>query len=622
MMLSSVSGSIKNRDAPPPAKAGYRRTPFGVVIRALVGNPVMPFVALIVAGFGVYSAVNYYVANNKGVEFFVATEPERAIVYVRARGNLSLSERDRLLGAIERKVIAIEGVESVFAFAGEGGLQRGGDGAPKDTVGQIQLELAPWGTRRPGAEILADVEEAIGAYPGVISEVQQQQDGPQQGKPIQLRLQGEDWDELMASAQIARDGFAEVDGLTELEDTRPLPGIDWELDVDVATAGRFGADVAQIGPMVSLLTNGILLDTMRPDGSDEEIEIRVRFPEEFRVISTLDDMRVRTAMGMVPLENFVTRKPVAKLGEINRVDGVRYFDVKADVAPGVNVNEKIAELTAWMEAEAPFPAGISWEFTGDQEAQAESQAFLGQAFAGALGLMFVILLAQFNSVYNSILVLTAVVMSVAGVLIGMVVMGQTFSIIMTGTGIVALAGIVVNNNIVLIDTYQEYARQMPRIEAIIRTAEQRIRPVLLTTITTMAGLTPMMLSISVDFAAGGYTTGAPAALWWTQLATAVVWGLGTATVLTLVVTPAALAARVWLGAGVSALGDALARAAAPNGPRATLSRLRRAAKRAEAEPVVWSSPVAAVAGSGPFDDAPEPAGNLFHDDGTLPRAAE
>ena len=166
--------------------------------------------------------------------------------------------------------------------------------------------------------------------------------------------------------------------------------------------------------------------------------------------------------------------------------------------------------------------------------------------------MFVILLAQFNSFYNSILVLSAVVMSIAGVLLGMVAMGQSFSVIMTGTGIVALAGIVVNNNIVLIDTYQDYARRMPRLEAIRRTAEDRLRPVLLTTITTIAGLTPMMFATSIDFVGRQISIGAPTALWWVQLATAVIWGLGFATLLTLIVTPAALALRVWTVRGVRA----------------------------------------------------------------------
>ncbi len=204
-------------------------------------------------------------------------------------------------------------------------------------------------------------------------------------------------------------------------------------------------------------------------------------------------------------------------------------------------------LTDWLDS-GVLPAGIDYEWTGDAEDQEESGAFLQQAFLGALGLMFIILLAQFNSVYNAVLVLLAVVLSTTGVLIGMLVMNQPFSIIMTGTGIVALAGIVVNNNIVLIDTYQEYSRYMPRIEAITRTAEARIRPVLLTTITTMAGLAPMMFGLSAStLSNGGYSFNSPTALWWKQLATAVVFGLGIATVLTLIFTPSMLALRIWIG---------------------------------------------------------------------------
>jgi multidrug efflux pump len=298
--------------------------------------------------------------------------------------------------------------------------------------------------------------------------------------------------------------------------------------------------------MVQLVTRGLLLDTMRVDTSDEEIEIRVRVPEKDRLLSTLDTLRVQTTSGQIPLSNFINVKPVPKLGQINRSDQQRYFDVKADVSGDLNAASEIAAVTEWLETKTPLPAGIRWEWKGDQEEQAESQAFLGVAFLGALGLMFVILLAQFNSFYNSILVLLAVVLSTTGVLIGMLVMAQPFSIIMTGTGIVALAGIVVNNNIVLIDTYQEYCRRMPRLDAIARTAEARIRPVLLTTITTMAGLAPMMFGISINFAEGGYSIDAPTALWWKQLASAVVFGLGVATVLTLVFTPSMLALRVWI----------------------------------------------------------------------------
>ncbi|MCL3880673.1 efflux RND transporter permease subunit [Marivita sp. GX14005] len=636
-----------------------KRTLFGHVIKLIAGNPVMPIVAAGAVLAFVVSVFTYFGEHNNGVEFFVESEPEQAIVYVRARGNLSLEEKDALVKRAERIVLAHPGVQNAFSFAGRGGLNTDASGAqvPKDTIGQVQLETIPWEDRadRPeldGDVVLDELTAQLERIPGIEIEILSQNRGPASGKPVHLRLKSDDWDRLLAATETARTKFEATPGLTLIEDTRPLPGIDWQIDVDVEKAGRYGADVATVGAMVQLVTRGLLLDTMRVDSSDEEIEIRVRLPEEDRFLSTLDTLRVRTADGLVPLSNFITRKPVEKLAEITRVDQKRHFDVKADVLPGlsklalagqddpvilradengpltgpggarhailnaggaapsdvqdaldsgarlipVNANERIAQLTDWLSGN-PLP-GIEWEWTGDQEEQAESQAFLGKAFGAALGLMFIILLAQFNSFYNAVLVLLAVVLSTTGVLIGMLVMDQTFSIIMTGTGIVALAGIVVNNNIVLIDTYQEYSRYMPRIEAIIRTAEDRIRPVLLTTITTMAGLAPMMFGLSLDFFGGGYSINSPTALWWKQLATAVVFGLGIATVLTLVFTPSMLAVRVWLG--TYALWTARLLARLGGGRAASDWALARAARKTEPPTILWDDTDATAPG---YDDA-------------------
>lgn len=591
-------------------QAGYRRTLFGKVINAIAGNPVMPLVTIAtVLGFVGFTMFVWFPANSKGVEFFVESEPEQAIVYVRARGNLSLKEKDDLVAKAEKVVLAHPGILNAFAFAGDGGLNNNTSGAqpPLDTIGQVQLETIPWEDRadRPdldGDVVIAELTEQLSAIPGIKVEILAQARGPASAKPLHLRIKGNDWENLLVATKIARAKFDGTQGLDLIEDTLPLPGIDWQIDVDVEKAGRYGADVATVGAMVQLVTRGVLLGQMRVDTSDEEIDIRFRLPEEYRVLSTLDTLKVRTRDGLVPLANFITRKPVPKLAQIKRVDQTRYFDIKAGVVPGamktvtkdgetaqepINANERIQELTTWLET-APFPAGIEWEWTGDQEDQAESGTFLMKAFAGALGLMFIILLAQFNSFYNSVLVLLAVILSTAGVLVGMIVMDQTFSIIMTGTGIVALAGIVVNNNIVLIDTYQEYSQYMPRIEAITRTAEDRIRPVLLTTITTMAGLAPMMFGLSLDFIGGGYSIDSPTALWWKQLATAVVFGLGIATVLTLVFTPAMLALRIWIGTYASALAALLAKMSLGASSKAAQDwALNRAAKRLSAPEIIW-----------------------------------
>jgi multidrug efflux pump len=659
--------------------AGYQRSPFGYAIQSIVGNPVMPLVMIGVVFMFVGTTLVYFINNNKGVEFFVETEPEQAIVYVLARGNLSLAEKDALLRQAEDVILGHPGIDTAFAFAGAGGLNAntGGAFAPKDNIGQIQLETIPWEDRPDsqspwftipilnytvmqevkaedfdGDTIMEELTDQLAQIPGIRTEVLNLSRGPASGKPVHLRIKGDNWSDLLAAAGTARAKFESTPGLIKTEDTRPLPGIDWQIDVDVQNAGRYGADVATVGAMVQLVTRGLLLDTMRVDTSDEEIEIRVRLPKPDRVLSTLDTLKVRTADGLVPLANFITRTPVAELAQINRVDQNRFFDVKADVIAGlqklvattevdgtetetiaavlrpsasgsithadgatyavlsmgeagagvdlqsaldqgelrlvpVNANERIAELTKWLET-GPFAAGIETEWTGDQEDQAESGAFLGKAFMGALGLMFIILLAQFNSVYNALLVLGAVVLSTAGVLIGMLVMDQAFSIIMTGTGIVALAGIVVNNNIVLIDTYQEYEKYMPRIEAIIRTAQDRIRPVLLTTITTMAGLAPMMFGLSLDFGSGGYTIDSPTALWWKQLATAVVFGLGTATVLTLVVTPSLLALRIWVVTYALWFSQLMAKLSLGRASAAARDwSLSRQAERMQARELVW-----------------------------------
>lgn len=628
--LSVTTGALKPQRARKRVQAGYRRTLFGRFTQLIAGNPIMPIVAIGVVAGVVMTVFTAFGENNRGVEFFVVTDPERAIAYIQARGNLSLAEKDALVREAEAKIMATEGVASVFAFAGDGGLNQftGGAQPPRDTIGQVQIELTPWDDRLDGpkgAEVLKTIQAALNTIPGINSEILEQEMGPATGKPVHLRLRGDDFVPLQAAAGAARAQFDATPALIKIDDSRPLPGIDWQIDVDVEKAGRYGADVVTVGAMVQLVTRGLLLDTMRVDTSDDEIDIRVRVPEADRLLATLDTLKVRTATGLVPLSNFITRTPVKQLAQIDRVDASRVYDVRADVEPGLvrlktqdgevvrfatedevaeggplapmikeqdlkvvpfTPAEAIADLTEWLETPGNLPPGIGYEWTGDQEDQEESAAFLQSAFMGALGLMFVILLAQFNSLYNSVLVLLAVILSTTGVLIGMMVFEQPFSIIMTGTGIVALAGIVVNNNIILIDTYQEFSRTMPRIEAIIRTAEQRIRPVLLTTVTTMAGLAPMMFGLSIDFFKGGYTIDAPTALWWKQLATAVVFGLGVATVLTLVLTPALLALRVWIATGAYWSAASLRALSMGRDSREARDRALRRAARKLRDPVI------------------------------------
>jgi len=502
----------------------------------------------------------YYWGHGNGVEFFPDVEPEQALVYVHARGNLSTEEKDALVREVEALVMQVAGIETVYARTGK--VEGGGMGqdVSEDVVGTIYLELAEWRRRAPVREIMAEIRARTATLAGIHVETRKPDAGPPQGKDVQIELRSREPEALPAAADIVRRKMQSMADLRDIEDGKPLPGIEWQLAVDRAQAGRYGADVAQVGNMVQLVTNGVLLGAYRPDDADDEVDIRVRYPLAYRSLDQLDRLKVQTPQGLVPLSQFVTRTAEPKTGTLNRTDGQRALKVQANVAEGVLKDDKVNELKAWL-ATQPLDVAVQAKFKGADQEQQEAQAFLGNAFGVAIFLIAIILVTQFNSFYHALLVLSAIVMSTVGVFLGLLITGQTFGIVMTGIGVIALAGIVVNNNIVLIDTYQTLLKGgMAPAEAVVRTGAQRLRPVVLTTITTILGLVPMMLMVNVDFFTPEVTIGAPSTQWWVQLSTAVAYGLAFSTVLTLIVTPSLL----MLGANTSA---ALAR-----------RRARRAAK--------------------------------------------
>jgi len=488
-----------------------------------------------------------YAKFGRGVEFFPDVEPERAIIQVKARGNLSVLEKDRLMREVELRILAIDAekneFDSVYTRTGSstgGGL--GGDQA-EDIIGTVTLEFADWWARRKADVILKEVNTRTRDIAGVIVDRRTEEAGPPIGKPIQVQMASR-FPELLPAAVIKiRQGMGQLGGFENVEDDRPLPGIDWQMNVDRAQAAKFGANVDLIGRTVQLVSTGIKLGEYRPDDSDDEIDIRVRYPKAYRTLAQLDSIRTTTAMGQVPIGNFVTKQAKPRTGKVNRADSKRVMTVKADVAEGVLSDDKANQLRAWAKT-AGFDERIEITFKGEDEEQSKAKAFLGKAFGVALFIMAVILVTQFNSFYSALLILSAVIMSTIGVFIGLLVTDQPFGIVMGGIGVIALAGIVVNNNIVLIDTFDRLRETEASIrDAIMKTGAQRLRPVLLTTVTTILGLMPMVLGVNIDFVERIVTTGAPAMQWWRQLATAIVFGLGFATVLTLVVTPSALMVR-------------------------------------------------------------------------------
>jgi len=479
-----------------------------------------------------------YAKFGNGVEFFPKVEPDYGQVLIHARGNLALEEKNRLVRAVEERVLATDGLKTVYARVGE--QPRTTADISEDTIGVIQFEFSDWRNRRPAHGIMDLIRERTADIPGILVEVTAPRAGPPTGKPVQVQLAAVNPDALPAAAKKVAAILAKRSDIRDLDDGLPLPGIDWKITVDKAEAAKYGAGVNAVGTAVQLVTNGVKVTEYRPSDSDKSVDIIVRFPENRRSLDQLDALHIQTSAGSVPLGNFVTRHPAPRVGNIQRVASSRVITVSTNVADGAQ-SAKVQQDIAAELARTDLGPGITFRMKGEDEERAKAGAFLIKAFGTAMFLIFAILLAQFNKLTSVGLILTAVVLSTIGVLLGLLVMGQAFGVVMTGIGVIANAGVIVNNNIVLIDTYDRLRREgKEAYEAVLETCRERTRPVLLTAVTAILGVLPIAFGVNLEFMNREVMIGAPSTQWWINLSTAIVFGLGFATILTLIVTPAAL----------------------------------------------------------------------------------
>ena len=484
-----------------------------------------------------------FIVFNHGTEFFVDTDPDYASVLISARGNMSADEKRGIVMNVEKRIEPIAGIQSIYASSGgQSNSLNSQGGVPVDNIGHISIELKDYSERRKGNVILEEIRAKTAGIPGIKVEVRTPESGPPTGKDVMIDVSSDNYVELANVTDIIRRHMDAQPELRDIEDTRPLPGIEWDLQIDRDVASRFGANVQSIGTAMQLVTDGIFVGDYRPDDSDAQVDIRVRYPSASRGVHALDDVRVATANGMVPASNFVKLVPAQQVNSIERVDGHRVYHVRANMKPNTLLpSAEVTKLQSWLATQT-FPSDVKVSFKGGQEQQDESLAFLKVAGLMALFLIGIVLLALFNSFYHTSLILVAVILAMIGALFGMVVMAQPFSVIMTGTGMLALAGIVVNHNIVLIDTFHRLRDAgMDPIEAVIRSSAQRLRPVFLTTITAIGGLFPMMLAIEINFWSRQVTIGSPNGMMWIQLSTAIIFGLGFSKLITLGLVPAMLA---------------------------------------------------------------------------------
>ena len=525
----------------------------GVYVRTLqhlVRHPIITLAigfTLIVASFG------YYIANPTGVEAFPASEAEFGTVNVIARGNYSPTQIRDYLVEVENEILQVQGIQdSIMTFAGGGGGMSAG--GPPDTIGQFSLQLMPYNERVKAAEIFQNIRDRVAGISGLEVQIAAQENGPPAGKAINLSVESSVYADLVPTVTKLRNYIEnDLGDAIDVEDGRPSPGIDWEVTIDREAAAKYGIGVRELSPYVQLVTSGVKLGSYRPDDADDELDIKVRLPIEERSFDALDSLRIVTAQGLVPVSNFINRTAVPKVANITRKNGVYQMSVAANLLPGVAADQKVEQLKEWVGTQG-IPATTTIVFGGADEQIGDTNAFIVQALLAALFIIFMVLLLEYNSFYQVFVTLSTVVMSIAGVLLGMVVTGMSFSAIMTGLGIVALAGIVVKNGIVLIDTYNYYNREegVEPIKAMLITASQRVRPVLLTATVTALGVIPMAINLEFDFIRREIVWGGLAGSWFTHLSAALVSGLFVSTALTLIMVPVMITApsvirNGWIG---------------------------------------------------------------------------
>jgi multidrug efflux pump subunit AcrB len=466
--------------------------------------------------------------------------PNRVEVLVRPETGQGWEGQHRLMARAAKVIQKKEaGIITIDVFSGTQVLEP--EAFPR-SLARLTIDTpGPGAPDQEWSRVSGDFDRMMNGVPGIILNERRPDAGPPVGKPIQIEVSSRFSDRIEPVLLGIREKMESMPGLIDIDDTRPVPAIEWQVEVNRVEASKYGADITQVGNAIQFVTNGLEVGTYRPEDTDEEVEIRVRYPRTRRSLDAIDDLRIQTPFGLVPIRQFVTREPAQKVGNVQRTDGQRVLKLSANVKEGYLADDLSKELQEWIQAPGRVDPRVQVRFRGEDEEQREAEAFLSKAFLVALFVMGMVLVTQFNNFYHALLILSAVVFSTIGVFLGLIITQQPFGIVMNGIGVISLAGIVVNNNIVLIDTYSILrSKGMAPREAVLRTGAQRLRPVLLTTVTTVLGLLPMVFSLNIDFFTRHISYGAPSTQWWTQLSTSVAFGLVFATGLTLILTPSLL----------------------------------------------------------------------------------
>ena len=477
----------------------------------------------------------------KGFVYFPSIEPWIINVNLQARGNISPYEAKDMAIEVEEKLIGLKGVDDLLVTVSNTGWG-GGDGVARGYIlveDPKTLDISGW-------DVLNNARDAVTGSAGYKVNIREVKEGPGQWTaPVEIKLLSESRQLIDEKTVLLRNYIENnIQGLTGIADTMPKYKIEWKIDVDKERAFQAGINLFDVGSAVQMVTGGIKLGEYRPDDAKEEIDIRARFPADQRTLSSLDLITVNTRNGPVPVSSFVEVEARQNAASLNKIDGKFYHEISGINKPGYNLYEEINKIKNWMSETGFEDPRMEVRFGGLTQQGDEATSFLALAFIGALFLMFIILVTQFNSISQPFIILISVLFSTAGVFLGLTIAQVEPSTIMTGTAVVGLAGIVVNNNIVLIDTFNRLKLEKPKTpieELITETCLSRLRPVLLTTVTTIFGLIFLASGYSVDLINQAIYEGTSTVKWYQAFGISICWGLGFSTILTLLVTPAFLA---------------------------------------------------------------------------------
>ena len=462
------------------------------ILKRAIQYPI--YVVLIITGFMIVSFGGYFSAG-LGVSFFPDVEPEQAAIQVLARGDLAADERDDLLRQAEARVLDLAGVSAKYARLGSD------DSAPRDSIGSIRTVFDDWQQREKASVLMDEMRRRLKGVVGIKVNIQAEEGGPGGGAPVHIEIFNNNLGQAAQTTNAVVDLMEEIGSFVDIKDTRPLPGIEWTIEFDRDEASRHGVSINALGNMVKLLTGGVSISDYRPDDIDDEVDIKLRFPVAQRNLDRLQELRIPTALGdYVPLSVFAKLIPRPRGGDIERKNGKRFYSIDADVKEGLLPATQVDTLQSALVKNQAIWGSSSIVFGGESEDIAETQAFFGQAFSLSMCLMTLVLMIQFNSVWQTFVTMSAIILSSGGVFLGLWVMGRPFGIVMSGLGIIALAGVVVNNNIVLIDTFNEFrTKGYGAKQAAFHAGLARFRPVLLTAVTTIMGLLPMVFGLTIQF---------------------------------------------------------------------------------------------------------------------------